>query len=80
MRRAMVDLRACEANGREQFDAKISVFAGDQQVRSHKVRGSQRFLSFVPPGDYRVVIDRKGTVREHSLVVARQDVRLRLRP
>ena len=78
--RAMVDLRACETGGREQFGATIEVFAGEQKVRSHPVLGCQRFLSHLPPGDYRIVIDRGGQIREHSLLVARQDVRLRLRP
>lgn len=79
-RRASVDLRACEANGREQFDATIQVFAGELRVRSLAVKGQQRFLSFLPPGGYRVVVDRAGKPREHTLVVARQDVQLRLRP
>ena len=76
----MVDLRACETRGREQFGATIEVFAGEQKVRSHPVLGCQRFLSHLPPGDYRIVIDRGGQIREHSLLVPRQDVRLRLRP
>jgi len=78
--RALVDLRACEAGGREQFSATIEVFAGEQRVRSHEVNGCQRFRSHLPPGDYRVQIDRGGVLREHALVVGRDDIHLRLRP
>ena len=79
-RRAFVDLRACESSGREQSSASIEVFAGEQKVCSLPVRFCQRFRSYLPPGDYRIVIDRGGERTEQALVVARKDIRLRLRP
>lgn len=79
-RRALVDLRACESGGREQFGASIEVFAGDRKVRSLSAKFCQRFRSYLPPGDYRVVIDRDGKRSESKLKVARRDIRLRLRP
>lgn len=79
-RRALVDLRACESGGREQFSASIEVFAGEQKVRSLPTKFWQRFRSYLPPGDYRVVIDRGGARSERKLKVARRDIRLRLRP
>ena len=79
-RRAFVDLRACESSGREQSSASIEVFAGEQKVCSLPVRFCQRFRSYLPPGDYRIVVDRGGERTEQALVVARKDIRLRLRP
>lgn len=79
-KRALVDLRACEKGGREDFRASIEVFAGERRVHTHEVRGCQRFRSFLPPGMYRVVIDRGGVFKEHTIEVARKDLRLRLRP
>jgi hypothetical protein len=79
-RRAVVDLRACERSGREQLGASITVFQGDRKVRSLDCDTERRFRSFLPPGEYRVAVDRNGLLREHALLVARQDIVLRLRP
>lgn len=78
--RARVDLRACHKSGREQLAATVEVFRGEQKVRNNADGGCQRFLSFLPPGDYRIVIDRGGVKTEHALRVDRRDIRLRLRP
>ena len=79
-KRAMVDLRACEKSGREDFRASIEVFDGARKVHTHEVRGCQRFRSYLPPGTYRVVIDRGGVIRQQTVEVGRKDLRLRLRP
>lgn len=78
--RASVYLRACETGGREQLGATIEVFRGDRKVHSGDAGGCQRFRSYLPPGDYRVVIDRGGKIREHALHVGRRNINLRLRP
>lgn len=78
--RALVDLRGCERGGREQFDAEVAVFAGDRPVASLATGHASRWQAYLPPGDYRVTVDRQGVVREHAIVVARADLRLRLRP
>lgn len=79
-RRARVDLRVCERGGRECFGARITVYAGDRRVRSFPVEQPQRFEAFLPPGDYRVVADRDGALREYTITVGRGTLRLRLRP
>jgi len=78
--RARVDLRACHKSGREQLSASIEVFAGEHRVHNGADGGCQRFFSYLPPGDYRIVVDRGGDKREHALRVDRRDIRLRLRP
>ncbi|HEX5050357.1 MAG TPA: carboxypeptidase-like regulatory domain-containing protein [Planctomycetota bacterium] len=78
--RAFVDLRACERSGREDPFARIEVFAGEQRVRSIGSTDSQRWQSYLPPGDYRAVVDRRGRSTESWVRVDRADVQRRLRP
>ncbi|MFY9343638.1 MAG: carboxypeptidase-like regulatory domain-containing protein [Planctomycetota bacterium] len=79
-RRPLVDLRACDASGREDGNACIAVFLGERRVRGRDEVFAQRFAAWLPPGDYRVVVDRNGALREHPLAVARTDVTVRYRP
>ena len=79
-RRAFVDVRACEASGREDSGACVEVWLGPRRVRGRAERFNQRWAAWLPPGDYRVTVDRNGEVREHPLPVATRDVTLRLRP
>lgn len=78
--RALLDVRGCDRVGREDFTACVSVFAGPRRVRSRPEAQAQRWSAFVPPGEYRVVVDRNGDVREQYVQVARRDVALRCRP
>lgn len=78
-RRALVRLRAVDIVGREEPGARISVFAGDRAVHSAEERPS-RFRSPLPPGDYRVVVERPGGRREQGLAVGRTDLDLKVRP
>ena len=80
MPRAEVDLRGCETGGREDVGARVQVFAGDREVRGRLRLPAQRWLGWLPPGDYRVVVTRPSGAREHALRVDRADVQLRLRP
>jgi hypothetical protein len=68
------------AVGREDVNARIRVFAGDLLVRSYLDEGSQRWSAHLPPGDYRVAVDRKGRVTEDYVRVDRANVQRRLRP
>lgn len=78
--RAFVDLRACEASGREDFTARLQVFAGQRAVCRQPDDKAYRWAAHLPPGDYRVTVERPGHFREHALRVDRADVTLRLRP
>jgi hypothetical protein len=78
-RRAIVRLRAVDIVGREEPGADITVFAGDRAVHSAEGRSS-RFRSPLPPGDYRVVVERRSGRREQGLAVGRADLDLKLRP
>jgi len=78
--RAAVDLRGCEASGREDPAAHVRVFAGEREVRGRPRQPQQRWLGWLPPGDYRVVVERSAGAREHALRVDRADVQQRLRP
>ncbi len=78
--RALVDLRGCERGGREDLTARIQVFAGDRRVRAFDQQQSHRWQSFLPPGDYRIVVDRQGRIREEFLRVDRTNLQRRLRP
>jgi hypothetical protein len=78
--RAFVDLRACEASGREDFTARLQVFAGQRAVCRQPEDKAYRWAAHLPPGDYRVTVERPGHFREHALCVDRADVTLRLRP
>lgn len=78
--RAFVDLRGCERSGREQLDAAVTVFAADHPAASMETRYPNRWQAYLPPGDYRVAVDRRGVVREHWITVARGGQYLRLRP
>ncbi len=79
-RRAFVDLRACEASGREDFAACILVFAGTVRVRGRDDPAAQRWAGWLPPGEYRVAIERAGVTRERIVTVGETDLTLRLRP
>lgn len=79
-RRAFVDVRACNGSGREDGTACVAVWSGHRRVRGREQRFAQRWAAWLPPGDYSVVVDRNGVEQEHPLVVAAQDVTLRLRP
>ncbi len=79
-RRAFLDVRACDASGREDGTACVEVFLGEQRVRGRAQTFSQRWAAWLPAGDYRIVIDRNGVVREHTVKVAGADQALRLRP
>lgn len=79
-RRAFVDVRACTATGREDGTACVAMWRGDRRVRGREERFAQRWAAWLPPGDYRVVVDRNGVEQEHPFVVAERDITLRLRP
>lgn len=78
--RPFVDLRACDATGREDFAACIEVWLGDRRVRGREERQGQRWAGWLPGGSYRVRIDRRGLVSERHLAVGDRDLTLRLRP
>ena len=78
--RAFVDLRGCEASGREMWNAVLTVWVDGRRVRNRDAVTSQRWLGWLPRGVHRVVIDRNGTRREHTLRVDRTNVRERYRP
>ena len=80
VRRARVELVAASASGREDATAKLSLFAGPRRVRAPEPGRSSQWSGWLPPGDYRAVIERGSARREHDFVVLRSDVRLRLRP
>ncbi|MEO6595124.1 MAG: hypothetical protein ABIP94_10270, partial [Planctomycetota bacterium] len=78
--RAQVELRAVDSVGREDLHAVVEVRRGARVVAPlHKERPSL-WHAFLPPGEYRVRIDRNGESTEESLVVARANVQRRLRP
>ena len=79
-RRANVELVAASATGREDETARLSLFVGSKRVLPPVPERSSRWQGWLPPGDYRVVIERGNVRREHDFVVLRADVRLRLRP
>lgn len=78
--RALVDLRVCERSGREDVSAQLVVRSEGRFMRSRERRLPQRFLGWLPPGDYGLVITREGVTAERSLRVDRRDITLRLRP
>lgn len=78
-RRAQVRLVAVDEVGREVPSSQIQVFLGSDPVRSQAARKT-RWEGCLPPGDYRVVIERSSGRREQGLAVGRQDIDLRLRP
>jgi hypothetical protein len=78
--RAMVDLRACSEGGREDPTARVSVFACDRFVFGGEQAPGQRWSGWLPPGNYRVIVDRGGDVREHALHVDRAAITMRYRP
>ncbi|MCU0867327.1 MAG: hypothetical protein MUC36_26385 [Planctomycetes bacterium] len=80
VRRARVELVAASTSGREDTTAKLSLFAGPRRVRAPEAGRGSQWSGWLPPGDYRIVIERGSAWREHDLVVGRSDVRLRLRP
>jgi len=77
--RALVDLRACDATGREDPAARLVVHDGSDIV-SGQTSASQRWVSAMPPGDYRVVVTHRTREREHLLRVGRRDLAVRYRP
>jgi hypothetical protein len=79
-RRAFADVRACDATGREDGTACVTVWHRGQRVRGRDEPFAQRWAAWLPPGGYRVVVDRNGVEQEHQLVVGSRDVTLRLRP
>lgn len=79
-RRAFVDIRGCTGSGREDATACVEVWLGERRVRGRAEPAPQRWAAWLPPGIYRVVIDRNGVRKEHALQVALRDVSLRLRP
>jgi hypothetical protein len=79
-RRPWVDLRACDRTGREDCFARIMVFAGNERVRGRDEEAPQRWSGWLPPGDYRAVIERTAGQTERLIAVGRDDLALRLRP
>jgi hypothetical protein len=82
--RARVTIVACDAGGTEQKRASVAVFAGNQRVQrmsDDPKRGpASRWSSFLPPGEYRAVIEHAGETREHTILVGRENLRLLLKP
>lgn len=78
--RPFVDLRVCDASGREDFAACIELWLGDRRVRGRDERQGQRWAGWLPGGSYRLRIDRRGQVSERHLAVGDRDITLRLRP
>ena len=78
--RALVDLVACEPNGIENPRARIGVFAGAQRVRPMPAGAPSHWKSYLPPGEYRVVVEYPDATREHRIQVARSALQMRLRP
>jgi hypothetical protein len=56
------------------------MWAAQRRVRNTTETLTSRWIGRLPPGDYRVVIDREGVRSEHPLRVGRADVQERYRP
>lgn len=78
--RAFVTFVACERGGREDTRARIRVFAGGRRVRPACSPDQSRWQAFLPPGEYRVAIDRVDGTTESVVFVQRDSITLRLRP
>jgi hypothetical protein len=78
--RAFVNLCGCDESGMEMSTAVLTVWVDGHRVRNRDATTPQRWLGWLPPGVHRVVIDRKGTSREHVLRVDRTNVSERYRP
>ncbi len=78
--RVPVDLRGCDRSGIEEPNTVVTVWCDGRSVRSEETGPSQRWHGWLPRGTYRVVIDRGGVRREHSLRVDGEPVRQRYRP
>jgi hypothetical protein len=78
--RARVQLFAAEASGRQDPTATLEVFAGALRVQPIVVPLHGGWLAYLPPGDYRAVVTKAGTTREHMVRVERRSLELRLRP
>ncbi|HEX5052962.1 MAG TPA: hypothetical protein VFZ65_14400, partial [Planctomycetota bacterium] len=78
--RAQVDVRAVDVGGGEDVDARVSVSWGARSVASVDNTRPWRWYSFLPPGEYRIVVERNGVQKEQLLHVARENLQLRLRP
>lgn len=78
--RAFVTLIACGRGGGEDSRGRIKVFRGDTLVQPACSPQQARWQAFLPPGEYRVVIDRENGPTEDRLFVDRASMVVRLQP
>lgn len=84
--RAFVEIVACQKNGMESPRASVQVWLGQTQVAAVGVVRRSRWQGFLPPAEYRVVIEEApedgdaANRREHHVFVERRNLNLRLRP
>lgn len=78
--RATVDLYACDRAGRNDRQARLTVWYGELPVANRIAGAPYHWRGELPPGDHRVTIDRGGAVREYCVRVGRTSFEQRLRP
>jgi len=78
--RAFVELLACSRSGMQDVRARVRVFAGQQPVQPICTPEQSRWQAFLPPGEYRVVVQRGAETTETVLTVQRDAIVMRLRP
>lgn len=78
--RAFVDIVACSSTGLQDTRAHIRVLRDEAVMQPACSPNQSRWQSFLPPGEYRVVIGRELGDTENTIFVQRDTISLRLRP
>ncbi len=78
--RAFVDIVACSSSGMQDTRAHIRVLRDETVMQPACSPNQSRWQSFLPPGEYRVLIERESGETENRIFVQRDTISLRLRP
>ncbi|MBL8751255.1 MAG: carboxypeptidase regulatory-like domain-containing protein [Planctomycetes bacterium] len=78
--RAFVDIVACSSSGMQDTRAHIRVLRDETVMQPACSPNQSRWQSFLPPGEYRVLIERESGETENRIFVQRDTMSLRLRP